>query len=89
MCIDGQSPSIETWYNQRYVPSVLASNETSIGLTNTKVSYANGILSCSLSRAIAIDGLKNFYDLNNLYFLIVAKGPIDGNLIALYFILNS
>jgi len=82
MCIDGQSPTIETWYNQGYTPAVLNSNETSIGLTKTKVSYANGILSCSLSRAIAIDGLKNFYDLNNLYYLIVAKGPVDGNSIS-------
>jgi hypothetical protein len=80
MCINGQNRTIETWDNQGYTPSVLDPNSKSIGLTKTKVFYANGILSCILSREISIPNLDKFLDLNKLHYLIIAKGPVDGKL---------
>ena len=78
MCIDGQTPTIETWYNYGYNPSTLDSNTKSIGLTQIKVNYLNGALFCSLSREISLPNLEKFRDLNNLYYLLVAKVPING-----------
>ena len=80
MCINGQNPTIETWYNQGYSPYVLDPNTKSIGLTKIKVSYANGILACTLSREISMANLDKFLDLNKLRYLIIAKGPVDGKL---------
>lgn len=84
---------IETYFNGNSYdpPSVINANNRSIGLDKTKVSLNNGVLTCSLNRKINIQTISDkFYDLNNKYYLLVAKGPLQGiNLYTIRHNLNS
>lgn len=84
MCKLNESYStVETYSNSGHVPpSILNPNERSIGLSKIRVSFTNGWLVCSFERQIQNDSIGDkFFDLNNMYYLLTAKGDLDKNCI--------
>ena len=73
-----QAGSVEQAFNDVHVaPSSLVSRKPSIGITNTKITYSNGILTCSFTRVKEMSSVKNYFDLNTNYYLLLAKGRIS------------
>ena len=48
-----------------------------VGFTNINVSYVNGILKCEFSRAKSMPNVKNYFDIDKLYYLLFAHGELD------------
>lgn len=47
-------------------------------MSNMAVAYVNGRLICSFEREIKNKSISDrFFDLNEPYYLLVAKGPLD------------
>ena len=79
--ISSNLTTIETYYDGEDYdpPRIVVKNNRSIGLFDIKVSMNNGILTCYLKRLMNISALSDkFFDLNNLYYLQVAQGPLTG-----------
>jgi hypothetical protein len=69
------SGTIDHRINPVYLaPTLLDSNNPSIGLTNTNVTLSNGWLSCSFTRKTSISSNSNYFDLKNQYFILAALG---------------
>ena len=60
-------------------PSLMNSNNPTVGLSKSLVSSNNGWFSCSFTRQISMSSQKNYFDLNDLYFVFAAWGPVDSN----------
>ena len=83
---------VEQAYNKKKtVPSYLIPYRKSIGISNVKISFINGILTCSFDRVKKIPSVGGYYDLNNQYYLLLAKGKtINSKLfVCLIFFKNS
>ncbi len=66
-------------------PSYLVPYKKSIGISNVKISFINGILTCSFDRIKKNPGVAGYYDLNNQYYLLLAKGKtVNGKKILIY-----
>jgi hypothetical protein len=66
---------VEHAYNKgKTGPTFLISYKKSIGLSNVKISFINGILTCSFDRIKKMPSVGNYFDLNNQYYLLLAKG---------------
>lgn len=80
MCIykkDG-SNLVQHYFNPFLgVSEVLKEDEPTVGLKNSKISFAQGFLTCSFSRAKIVAGINNYFDLNKNFYLLLAKGPLD------------
>lgn len=84
MCkLNESNSTVETYSNNGHVPpSILNPNERSIGLSKIRVLFTNGWLVCSFERQIQNDSIGDkFFDLNNMYYLLTAKGDLDKNCI--------
>ena len=80
MCkyIDGVG-SIEHYFNlQKTRPSLLLNENPTIGISNAVVSTDQGFLICTFSREKSNPSIQNYFDLNMDYYLLLAKGSING-----------
>ena len=82
MCKLSQYPAVETYFNVDHNSKVLFKTNRTIGLFNQTITQNNkNFFVCTTSRLIKIDSIPDqFFDLNNFYYLFVAKGPIKGKL---------
>ena len=55
------------------------SNNPTVGLSNSVVSSNNGWLTCSFTRQISMPAQQKYFDLNDLYYILAAWGPLDSN----------
>ena len=79
MCKATDSPVIETYFNYDHYPGIVDPNNRAVGLSDQSVRLNNGILTCFARRQISMPSISDhFYDLNNPYYLLVAKGPLKG-----------
>ena len=67
--------TVQTWFNNGYVPIVVDLANPNLGLSNTRISAASGFLQCNFTRQNSIMNSK-YYNLNNMStpFIIVAFG---------------
>ena len=71
---------VQHYVNGYFVtPSLMNSNYPTIGLTNSKVSKNNAWLSCSFTRQISIANQQNYFNLNDLYYILAAWGQLGSN----------
>lgn len=73
--------TIETYYNNYHSPpDIVNSTDRNLGLSAISVSFINGLLTCSFQRQIRNDSFgEKFYDLNQMYYLLVAKSVLKDN----------
>ena len=64
----------------KFKPILIGSNEK-IGLTDISFSFSNSILTCSFRRTKSIPNQINYFDLNDDYYLLFAKGVSLGILL--------
>lgn len=71
--------SVQTWFNNNYVPSIVDLNNPTLGLSNVKILAVSRFLECSYSRQNHILNSK-YYNINNIStpFIIVALGSGKG-----------
>jgi hypothetical protein len=74
----GSEWAIQHYYNYGKSSQIFDSKDPSIGLSNAKVSYVNGILNCSFNRISWIENNKNYFDLRKEAYVLVATGS-DSN----------
>jgi hypothetical protein len=77
----GSSSGGAVWqmYNPGHVtPGLLDSGNPSVGLINMAVASSNGVFTCSFMRANQNSTLANYFPLNKLYYLLLAKGYVSG-----------
>ena len=58
-------------------------DDLSVGFGNFKASYTDGKLKCEFSRERSVPGVKNYFDINQLYYLLFAHGNLDSSSIFL------
>ena len=79
MCKNNAEPTIETYFNYDHYPGVVDANDRSVGLSDQTVRVKDSVLTCFTRRQISMPSISDqFYDLNNPYYLLVAKGPLKG-----------
>ena len=71
--------SIEHYYNREYQPEVLYKPKVSIGLTSPKLKYDNGTLTFSFLRLKSKPEIENYFDLNNKFYILMAKGLLNND----------
>lgn len=76
--------SVEHYYNFGKSPRLLDSSNPSIGFSNTSVTYIDGIFTCSFTRVKTISNVANYFNLNSQYYLLTARGNLNGNGAPLY-----
>ncbi|XP_077983885.1 DOMON domain-containing protein FRRS1L-like [Glandiceps talaboti] len=64
--------TVKTFYNEGEVNTVADAS----GLSNTAVSVADGVVSCTFSRQKSVVGNAQFFDLSTDYYLLMGSGPI-------------
>ena len=70
-----RSQVFQMWTTGHKRPSVLVSNDSSIGLSNVSIAYINGSLTCSFNRINSLPNVTNYADLNsNNYYVLMAEG---------------
>ena len=69
--------TIERYFNIDKLPFARKLNK--IGVSNEKIAFVNGSLICSFRRVKYISQVKNYFDLNNEYYLLVAKGELSNS----------
>ncbi len=57
-------------------PVLLDNSNPFIGLSNATITVDNGLINCSFERSVFLPGVRNYFDINNPYFLLFASGPI-------------
>ncbi len=66
---------VEQRYNAiKAAPLLLDNNEPSIGIRNVQVENSNGWLKCSFTRSKSLEMTKNYFDLNQIFFILAAIG---------------
>ncbi len=65
-------------YNEGKSPRLLDSANPTIGITNINVRMDGGNLICSFTRENNLVSKANYFDLNNKYYLLLARGPFSG-----------
>lgn len=80
--------TVETYYNNYHSPpDILNSTYRTFGLSFESITYNNGWLLCSFLRQVRNNSLgDHFFDLNNMYYLLVAKSVLTDK--CNYFIVN-
>jgi hypothetical protein len=69
--------SVEHYYTSgKSRPSLLDASNPSIGLSNVQVRVDNEMMTCSFSRAIETGSVANYFNTNNPFYLLLAKGYI-------------
>lgn len=78
MCFNekNNSNNIQLFYNYGFSTKLLDSNQSSLGLSNQKISEENNFLICSFKRKKFID-FKDYFDLNQPYYLLIAQGKTE------------
>lgn len=51
---------------------------STIGLTNIVVTNENGLLRCKFNRTKEMSSIPNYYSLNSSYYVLLARGDLDG-----------
>ncbi|RNA13343.1 ferric-chelate reductase 1 [Brachionus plicatilis] len=71
--------SIEHYYNPRKekTSEVLDPDNRSIGLTQSSVTIDDNFLTCSFKRLKSIENERDYFDLNEMYYLLMVKGYLD------------
>ena len=78
---------IQHYYNVGKKSEVLANSNPTVGISQPSVSLQDGFLSCSFKRQKKNSISSRYFDLNNPYYLMLARGLLDGNSIKLVFFL--
>lgn len=87
MCKLGPYPTVETYFNYDHYPGILNATNRSVGITQQAVAFDNDYFVCSARRVISISNISDqFYDLNNPYFLLMAKGQLKRKISLKYFL---
>ncbi len=83
MCVcqvnNNNTVSLLHYYNKGKHPSLLLSSNPTVGFTNIKTSYTNGVATCSFTRERKLSNIANYFDLNKSYYILTALGPIRSN----------
>ena len=75
------APAIETYFNFDHYPAVVDANDRSVGLKDQSVRIRDSSIDCFARRQISVDSISGqFYNLKNDFYLLVAKGPLNGKL---------
>ncbi|CAF0757395.1 unnamed protein product [Brachionus calyciflorus] len=69
--------SVESYFNDGKMPVLLNENNPSEGLKNSSITIDQNFLICSFERSKTVSNFKNFFDLNQNYYLLMAKGKLD------------
>jgi hypothetical protein len=73
------TPAIETYFNYDHYPAVVNDQDRSVGLQDQSVRIKDASIDCFVRRQIKMDSISDqFYNLNNDFYLLVAKGPLNG-----------
>ena len=68
----------ENIYNNAPYPIFIDDIYTNIGLTNQAFSLNQGVFTCTFRRSIKNDLYADkFFNLNNEYYVFLAKGPLN------------
>ncbi|CAF1037294.1 unnamed protein product [Brachionus calyciflorus] len=73
------SSTIEHYFNphKEKTSEVLDSKNRSIGLSNLNITLSNDFLVCAFKRQKTAQDNPKYYDLNKMYYLLIAKGYLD------------
>lgn len=79
MCkFNGDSRSVENYFNPGQItPILIDSNQPSLGLSEINITSNQGYLICSFKRTKNLKESSKYFDLNEKYFLFIAKGNIE------------
>jgi hypothetical protein len=75
---DATKSSVEHYWSVGYNIQVLDILNETIGISNTKISYEDGVLTCSFSRDKYAEYIDNYFDTNNDHYVLFAHGA-DSN----------
>lgn len=68
---------IHNYFNPGQIdPELIDSKDPSSGLSDIKIINDKGLLICSFKRDIS-KNIENFFDLNQNYYLLMAKGDLE------------
>jgi hypothetical protein len=71
--------TVEHYFNKaKLIPTLLVNENPTIGISNAAVSTNQGFLVCSFSREKSNPSIENYFDLNLDYYLMLAKGILNG-----------
>jgi len=74
-------PVVETYFNYDHYPGIVDATNRSIGLSEQSIRVKEHSLDCLVTRKISLPSYSDkFFDLKNEYYLLVAKGPLNGNI---------
>ena len=80
--------SIQRYYNDGKSPQI--QSDPTLGLSNIVITKNNGLLRCQFNRTKHIKTLDGkYYSLFSPYFVLLAKGQMNGSNKCYFFILNS
>ena len=82
MCKGSPSkPTIETYFNYDHYPGIVDNQQRSVGLSELSVRIKDNSLDCLVTREISLPTISDkFFDITNEYYLLVAKGPLNGKI---------
>ena len=88
MCVcqvnNDNTVSLLHYYNNGKSPSLLLSTNPTVGFTNIKTSYTNGVATCSFTREVKLSNITNYFDLNKSFYILTAYGPIRSSRIGFH-----
>ena len=81
MCsINGNNATVQHYFNpiDDLKPDPLLQADPTKGYSNQNISIVNGVMSCSFTRKMLMDGLDHFFDISKTsYYLLVASGRLE------------
>jgi len=87
-------PTVEHFYNSgKSRPSLLDAAKPSVGIIGSSVKVENGVITCSFPRAKSTNtiarqlSVPNYFDINNQYYILHARGPIVNGYFSKLFVL--
>ena len=76
MCgVSANQMSVKRYFNEGKSPQMQL--QSTIGLSNLQITNENGILKCIFNRTKTISSIRNYYSLNNPYYVLLARGDLD------------
>jgi hypothetical protein len=89
MCsITGNNAIVQHYFNPEVgsKPDPLLQADPTKGYSNQNISIVNGVMSCSFTRKMFMDGLNNFFNISKTsYYLLVASGRLEKSMINYFF----
>lgn len=77
--ISDQKGYVQHYYNTgKSAPGYLSPSNPEIGITNAKIEIVNGQVLCSFTREKFINGVNNYFNLNESFYLLIVKGGVSG-----------